>query len=271
MNDFWKDCIVAVIIVILTIILNKVLDKLINRIILKRSNKQLTTVLIFVKRIKSVAVYTIGILIAVAQFSVLSSFSITVLSALGIFAGVIGFAGQEVLSNFFGSLELVMSKPFEVGDFIKIPELNLSGTVEEISTRHTILKTINNQREILPNSSLNKLAIENFDFVDNEIVLFADYKVSYNSDLDKAIDIIKEELVNICKVNFKGDNKNIEFPRVRTVEWGSSGINIRAWVWGNDTGEAYENMWELNYRLKRRFDEEKIEIPYDYVNVIMKK
>ncbi len=271
MNEFWKDVIIAAIIIVLTVILNKVIDKIINRLILKKNNKQLTTVLIFVKRIKSVIVYVLGLLIALAQFSALTSMSITILSSLGILAGIIGFAGQEALSNFFGSLELVTSKPFNVGDFIKIPELNLMGTVEEISMRHTILKTINNQREVLPNSTLNKLAIENNDFVDNEIVLFSEYQVSYNTNIEKAIEIIKEELETVCKESASNLSKDIEFPKVRVISWESSGIKLRAWVWGKNSSEAYENMWELNKKLKIRFDKEKIEIPYDYVNVIMKK
>ncbi len=268
---FSAQVIMAIVIVFVTIVANKIISSIINRIIKKKKNKQLTTVLIFVRKIKTLVVYSIGILLALAQFELFESISVTLLSALGIGVGVLSLAFKESLTNFISSFELILNKPFEVGDFINLPELKIGGTVEEISFRHTIIKTINNQREIIPNSLLNTLAVENYDFTNNEIVLFKDYQVGYNEDIDRVLKIMREEILNSCDINYIKDSADIEFPRVKVVNFADSGIEIRAWIWGKDVGEAYDNLFNFNYNLKKRFDKEKIEIPYNYVNIISKK
>ncbi len=270
-DSIWGDIFNAVIIMIIIMIINKIITTFIKRTIKRKNNKNLTTILLYVNKAKSVIMYIIGLLIALSGFEFFSSMSITLLSAVGIIATVLGLAAKESLNNIFGSFELILSKPFEVGDFIRLPEKGISGTVEEISMRHTIIRTINNERELIPNELLNTLIIENCHFSDNEIVLFGDYPIAYSADTDKAIEIIKEEIVNICEVTLKGVNKDAEFPKVRVIEWDSSSIKIRAWIWGKDVGEAYDNFWKFNYVLKTRFDKEGIEIPYDYVNVVMKE
>ncbi len=265
------DIISFVVILIITIIVNKVLSSLLDKVIKRNKHKDLTTVLTFCKKIVKVMVYFIGILIGLNQFAVFATLSITLLSAVGVLVTVMGLAMQDSLGNIIGSFEIILNKPFSIGDFIKLPEKNISGTVEEICLRHTVIKTINNQREIIPNSLLKDLIIENANFADNEIVLLEEYAISYSADVEKAVNIMKEELENICKVTFKGKNKNTEFPKVRVVKWDSSAIKLRAYVWGNDLGEAYDNLFELNKRLKVRYNKANIEIPYDYINVINKK
>lgn len=82
----------------------------------------------------------------------------------------------------------------EVDDFIECTSLGVSGTVEDITMRHTIIRTINNRRIIIPNGQLNSYTIENFNYSDNENMKLVDFTVSYESDVDKAMNIIKEEM-----------------------------------------------------------------------------
>ncbi len=271
-SSFWGDLTWAIIVMLITIVINKLINKLIERVIKNKDNKNITTVLIFVRKLKTIIIYIIGFLIAISFFSIFSTLSVTLLSAIGIGAGILGLALQDSLKNFLGSVELVVNKPFEVGDYINLPEKGINGIVEEIDMRHTVLRNFNNQREILPNSILNDLIIQNSDFKDNEIVFFCDYAIGYSADLEKAINIIKEEVLKQCgEIKFKGALKDTEYPKVRVIEWDSSSINLRAWIWGNTSGEAFENKCQLNEKIKIRFDKEGIEIPYNYINVINKK
>lgn len=270
-SGFTGDLIGAVVIIIITLVINKIVCAFIDKRTSKSKNKDLKTVFIFAKKIIKVFIMFIGIVIALYQFSIFSTLSITLLSATGVLITVIGLALQDSLGNIIGSFEIIMNKPFSVGDFIKLPEKGVSGTVEEVCLRHTVIKTVNNQREIIPNGMLKDLIIENTNFKDNEMVLMEEYAISYDADVENAIEILKEELVRICKIEFKGANKNVEFPKVRVVKWDSSAIKLRAYVWGNDLGEAYDNLFELNKSLKVRYNKAKIEIPYDYINVVNKK
>lgn len=274
MKDFldkYLDKFISIVVIIaIIVVVNKVLDELINRTIRRKRKKNVTTLLMFIKRIKKLILYSLMILLCLEQFDAFHKFSITVLSGLGIGSVVLGLAAQESMKNFFGSLALVIGDAYEVGDFIECSMQGVSGTVEDITMRHTIIRTINNRRVIIPNCQMNSYIIENFNYKDNENVKLVDYSISYEDDIDKAISIIKDEMKKLYRPSKKGINKDVEFPKVRVASWNDSSISLRAWVWGKDNSDVYDNMYKLNYVIKKRFDEENIEIPYPHV-VVTKK
>lgn len=270
--DKYLDKFIAVFIIwLITYAINKLIDQIIDKTIRTRRKKNVTTLLMFIKRIKKLLIYSLGILISLSQFELFSSFSMTILSGLGIGSVVLGLAAQESLKNFFGSFAVVIGDAYEVGDFIECVDKSVSGTVEDITMRHTIIRTINNRRVIIPNSEMNTYTIENFNYSDNENVKLVDFNISYESDMDKAMKIIKEEMTKLYVPNPKGKNKDVEFPKVRVASWNDYGISIRAWVWGKDNGDVFENMYTLNYVVKKRFEKEGIEIPYPHLVTLNKK
>ena len=174
------------------------------------------------------------------------------------------------MKNFFGSIAIVVGSPYEVGDFIECVDKAVSGTVEDITMRHTVIRTINNRRVVIPNSEMNTYTIENFNYSDNENVKLVNFNISYESDVDKAISILKEEMEKLYHPNSKGINKDVEYPKVRVSELDDSGVVLTAWVWGSDNGDAFENMYKLNYIIKNRFPKEGIEIPYPHIEIVEK-
>lgn len=270
LDKYLDKFISIVVIVAIIVVVNRVLDELINRTIRRKRKKNVTTLLMFIKRIKKLILYSLMILLCLEQFDAFHKFSITVLSGLGIGSVVLGLAAQESMKNFFGSLALVIGDAYEVGDFIECSMQGVSGTVEDITMRHTIIRTINNRRVIIPNCQMNSYIIENFNYKDNENVKLVDYSISYEADIDKAISIIKDEMKKLYRPSKKGINKDVEFPKIRVASWNDSSISLRAWVWGKDNSDVYDNMYKLNYVIKKRFDEEGIEIPYPHV-VVTKK
>ncbi len=275
MKDFfvkYVDKFLSIIIIILVVFLiNRLIDELIDKTIHHRRKKNVTTLLIFIKRIKTLVLYALAALIILDQFEMFNTFTKTLLSGLGIGSVVLGLAAQESLKNFFGSFAVVIGNAYDVGDFIECVDKNVSGTVEDITMRHTVIKTINNRRVIIPNSQMNTYTIENFNYADNENVKLVDFGIAYEADVDKAIAIIKEEMNKLYHPNNKGKNKDVEFPKVRVASWNDSSISLRAWVWGKDNSDVFENMYTLNYVIKERFDEEGIEIPYPHLVTITKK
>lgn len=81
------------------------------------------------------------VLLALGQFDTFHKFSVILLSGLGIGSVVLGLAAQESLKDFFGSFALVIGDAFEVGDFIECVDKVVSGTVEDITMRHTVIRT----------------------------------------------------------------------------------------------------------------------------------
>ena len=103
-----------------------------------------------------------------------------------------------------------------------------------------------------------------YDYNENKHCSFMEYGISYSSDLDKAIKLAKEELKKL----YKDANYDIN---VKVIRWDSSAVILRCYVWGKDISESFENSCKLNENLKKVFDKNNIEIPYNYINVINKK
>ena len=87
---------------------------------------------------------------------------ITALLAFGGVGGIaVGFAAQDLLSNFFGGLMIYLDRPFAIGDWIRSPDREIEGTVESIGWRLTVVRTFEKRPLYVPNSVFAKLALEN--------------------------------------------------------------------------------------------------------------
>ena len=87
---------------------------------------------------------------------------ITALLAFGGVGGLaVGFAAQDLLSNFFGGLMIYLDRPFAIGDWIRSPDRDIEGTVESIGWRLTIVRTFDKRPLYVPNAIFNTLAVEN--------------------------------------------------------------------------------------------------------------
>ena len=95
---------------------------------------------------------------------VLQTFGFSIQGALA-FGGIggiaIGFAARDMLANFFGALMLFIDKPFGVGDWIRSPDQEIEGTVEEIGWRITRIRTFDQRPLYIPNSSFLTMSVEN--------------------------------------------------------------------------------------------------------------
>ena len=87
---------------------------------------------------------------------------ITALLAFGGVGGLaVGFAAQDLLSNFFGGLMIYLDRPFTIGDWIRSPDREIEGTVESIGWRLTVVRTFDKRPLYIPNSVFTTLTVEN--------------------------------------------------------------------------------------------------------------
>ncbi|HAO55370.1 MAG: mechanosensitive ion channel family protein [Pseudomonadales bacterium] len=84
-----------------------------------------------------------------------------VLAFGGIGGIAIGFAARDLLANFFGALMIFLDRPFSVGDWIRSPDRDIEGTVEEIGWRLTRIRTFDQRPLYVPNAVFASLAVEN--------------------------------------------------------------------------------------------------------------
>ncbi|WP_455205054.1 mechanosensitive ion channel family protein [Kaarinaea lacus] len=89
-------------------------------------------------------------------------FSVSGVLAFGGVGGIaVGFAARDLLANFFGGLMVYLDRPFSVGDWIRSPDRQIEGTVEQIGWRLTIIRTFDKRPLYVPNATFANIAVEN--------------------------------------------------------------------------------------------------------------
>ncbi|MRX26953.1 mechanosensitive ion channel family protein [Kangiella sp. HZ709] len=84
-----------------------------------------------------------------------------VLTFGGIGGVAVGFAAKDLLANFFGGLMIFLDKPFKVGDWIRSPDKEIEGTVENIGWRQTRIRTFDKRPLYVPNATFTNISVEN--------------------------------------------------------------------------------------------------------------
>lgn len=200
--------------------------------------------------------------------------AVTLFAGAGILVAILGFATQRAFANIISGIFIVSFKPFRVGDLIKIGDTHI-GTVEDITLRHTVIVTFENRRVIIPNAVISDETIVNSSLVDEATCEFVEFDVSYESDLDKAIAILKEEaeMHPICIDRRTESELEQDEPKVSVIvaRVGDSSIVIRAYVWAADPVNARRMHYDLNRSVKLHFDREGIVIPYPQRTISFKE
>lgn len=89
-------------------------------------------------------------------------YSVSGVLAFGGIGGIaVGFAAKDLLANFFGGLMVYLDRPFAVGDWVRSPDQNIEGTVEEIGWRLTRIRTFDKRPLYVPNATFTQISVEN--------------------------------------------------------------------------------------------------------------
>ena len=175
-----------------------------------------------------------------------------VLAVIGAAGFVIAFALQNSLSNFASGILMLIYRPFDTGDTIKVA--SILGKVESMNLLSTQLRTPDNQLVIVPNNSVWGDVITNVTGITQRRVDLI-FGISYDDDIDKAQTIL-EDIVN-------GHDLVLEDPAavVKLHELGDSSVNFvcRPWVKPEHYWDVY---WDITRAVKRRFDAEGVSIPF---------
>ena len=173
----------------------------------------------------------------------------------GIFAVVIGFATQSVVSNLISGLFLMIEKPVKHGDTIQIPDMGITGTLLDIATFSSRVRKFDGTVIRIPNE---KFFTSNIRSLSTSTVRRADIMVgiAYKDDIDNAISVIKKEIQITMPFIL-----SIPEPEFRVEELGDSSVNIQVLVWHpkDDWSQAQPILLTT---VKRALDKSGIEIPF---------
>lgn len=268
--DFLNDydlTIKIVFIVVGTVVLARIVNSIYKKLVSKsveKDDEHLTTYK-FVGNSISAIIYAVGFSFAIWNVPFLQPIAKSVVAGAGILAIAVGFASQQSLGNIISGFFIVLSKPYQINDRISFPD-GLSGVVEDIGLRHTVIRNYENQRIIIPNSIISNQVLINSNFEESKVCRFVDIGISYNSDIDLARKIMEEEVQNhpLNIDNRKPEDIENGDPRVmvKVTMLGESSVNIRAWAWAENPPNAFMMYCDVIESIKKRFDEEGIVIPF---------
>ena len=199
--------------------------------------------------LSSKLVFALGLLIALSQLG----FELgPLLAGFGIAGVIIGFALQDTLSNFASGMMILIYRPFDVGDLINAA--NVTGRVSHMSLVSTTIKTLDNQRLIVPNNKIWGDTINNIT-AEHQRRIDMTFGISYSDNVEHAETILKSIVEQHPKVQTHPE------PIVKLHTLGESSVDfiVRPWVKPDDYWEVY---WDITRAVKIRFDAEGISIPF---------
>ena len=227
----------------------------------------------FLRYIAIFAVYTVGFLVALLAFPSLKGVAQTALGGAGVIALIAGVASQEALANIVGGIFIITFKPFKIGDIIRVTD-TMIGHVADITLRHTILRDFDNKMIVIPNAMINREKIINYNLFDLKICDRIEFQISFESDLDLAKNIMREE----CSAHpLNIDNRTeVEIAegkdRVRTalVSINDSTLSVRAWCWALNYENSFNMRCDVLESIKKRFDKEGVDLAYPHRTILFK-
>jgi len=183
----------------------------------------------------------------------LGKFGITItplIAALGAIAFGSTLALQGPLSNYGSGLTIILTRPFVVGDTIKIQ--NVTGVVEEIRLAFTWLRTEDGERITIPN---NKIIGEVLHNTYENLIVESTIAISYDSDAERAVTVILKALEEFTDVTREPESQ------VGIERFGESAImiGVRYWV---PTEQYYQVMYQVNQKIYAALKDANIVIPF---------
>ena len=192
----------------------------------------------------------------------------TLLKGSALVVAIVGFAAQPAISDLICGLLISINKPFEIGDRI-IPDGMEAGIVEDITLRHTVIRIYDGLKVVVPNSVLNSKVVVNTSYKKERRGVHLTYSVSYDTDVQMAMDVIRDCVVESPYTLGVETNGIMEDSGpVYFLKFAESALLLETTIWITRETNSYVAVTDVNMRINRAFTEHGIEIPYNFINVV---
>ena len=199
-----------------------------------------------------------NVVLVVGIFIVLENTGIH-LGALAVFAGAVGvgvgFGLQNIASNFISGLVILAERPITIGDRVEVA--GITGQVQQIRARSTIIRTNDNITMIVPNTKFIDSPVTNWTYGDPRVRFRIPVGVAYGSDIS-----------NVCEALLAVGRENPQTlkepaPSVFLEKFGDSSIDFELVVWSSEmSARPSRYRSDLNFAIERKFREAGIEIAF---------
>lgn len=269
-DTFMQNTFVVILVLVVAYLLSTFLRILLNRLVKLASETLMIDItrFNFLKNAVTFTIYTIAVIIICYTIPALRQIGNTLFAGASILAAIFGFASQQAFSNIVSGIFIVIFKPFRVGDSIKVG--TDSGTIEDITLRHVVMKGAENQRIIIPNSVISNQTIINSTIVDEKICLSVDVIVDYKNSPEKiiplmtAIALAHEYMIDNRTDEQKEENKPLVTTRI--IQMTEIGILLRTNVWAKDAKTAVNMKSDLFKTIYEEFNKKGYSFSFAYKN-----
>ncbi|MBB3209184.1 small-conductance mechanosensitive channel [Rhodopirellula rubra] len=266
LDDMWRDFLTrspllfaALIVVVLTALFAKafgwLLVKLLNQRRMRTSLKDLFY------QLAAIGTWIVGLLIAtIVAFPGMTPSK--ALAVLGLGSVAVGFAFKDIFENFFAGILILWRYPFDRGDFISTGDL--TGKVEEVTIRNTMIRRLDGELAVVPNATIFKNTVDVLTDQPQRRVRIV-CGVAYDEDLATARDVISEAVQSCETVQAK------RTVQVFANEFAESSINFEVvWWTGSKPVDVRRSRDEVVTAIKGALDNAGIEIPFPYRTLTFK-
>lgn len=268
-NEDYRHAIIAVLLIILGLLIVKVIGLIFKHMKVKKGN---SIQMSFIKGLLQAAVIIVVVIGVGSMSKTLQSFANTILMSSSLIVVVLGFVFQEGLSNIIHGFIITLFKPFNVGDRIEVgvDGEKLTGYVETMSLRHTVVRNIIDNAEcIIPNSVMDKATVRNLTTVNkmNRYPLKVAIPYAVAKDQEKyqlAKDIVSAAILANTHTVRKPKQKE---PLFIKVDLGESSVNLTCFVETNTAEENFVACSEISEEIIRKFSENNIDFAFNHMEL----
>jgi len=245
------------------------LVKWMNKIIKKCRGEGNTLKVFFFNMLKA-AIFCLAASGILMQITPLKNITVSLLAGTSIVALAISIASQEAVANLVGGIFISIYNPFSIGDVITLE--GVTGTVEEVNMRHTIIRTFASDRIILPNSKVNSAVIQNYTINEDEVYTsLLVVSVAMEADVERAMAIMAEAAAaHPAFVDTRSDEQKAEGVPAAAVVCSALNpysVDLRVTLRTVNRGASFGLLSDLRMEIRKRFLEEGILMPVQPQNI----
>ena len=225
---------------------------------LSRATKLDVPIKNLITKLITTLLWALTIIIVAGAFGINATSLVAVLSVAGL---ALSLSVQNLLTNFFSGIMLLINKPFKEGDFVELGDK--VGTVKNIGFFNTVLNTPDNISISIPNGDLTSAAVKNYSLEQNRRVDLT-FSASYNEPTEAVKKAIEDAIAMDSRILAD------PAPFVRILSYDASSIKyvVRVWAKNVDYWDVYFN---LNEHVRDAFANNGVKMSYEHLNVHMMK
>jgi small-conductance mechanosensitive channel len=262
-HPVYGKIIIGAIIILAAWILTRVVDYGVsrwNKIIEARAGKASSIIIApartrfeIIRRMAHFLIYFLAAMFILLQVPGVRAIGTTLLATAGVIGIIAGLAGQATLSNIVAGISLAFSQPVRLNDAVIYQ--NDWGWIEEITLMHTVIRTWDNRRLIVPNNVLNNTVIQNWTIKDEWLLGIVMMYVDYTCDVEQVRTWAKEI------VDSSAYSTGERIAVVQVVDFTEKSMVLRILGKSWDSSNTWNLRCEIREKLIKKFHEAGLPLP----------